>query len=56
MTDRRRLPGVTCPGCGGRIFLTVYTRHREKATVRVRKCAKCGHRIRTVERVESSKS
>lgn len=50
--------GVVCPKCGCRIFVTKYTRHRGRATVRVKKCTNkdCGHRIRTVEKVESNAS
>ena len=49
-----RAPGIACPKCDGRKLPTVYTRHRQGATVRVRKCRGCGHRIRTAERVEST--
>lgn len=47
--------GIVCPSCGRRPLTTSYTRHRPGATVRVRKCRACGHRLRTVERVESAR-
>lgn len=47
--------GFSCPKCGCPRLPRLYTRHRPAsgAIVRVRKCKDCGHRIRTVERVES---
>lgn len=47
-------PGVCCPKCGGRRFAVVYTRFRRAETVRVKRCRRCGHRIRTSERVVST--
>lgn len=50
--------GIACPRCGSRFLVTVFTRYRKGAIVRVRRCKAdgCGHRIRTVERVESYSS
>lgn len=57
-TTATRAParGIVCPSCGGGAFRAVYTRHRPGATVRVRSCRSCEHRIRTVERVESARA
>jgi transcriptional regulator NrdR family protein len=48
--------GIVCPKCGGRRLVTDYTRYRAGAIVRVRRCLEpaCGHRVRTIERVESA--
>lgn len=45
--------GVCCPRCGDVRLRTVFTRHRDGATVRVKACRSCGHRIRTRELVEA---
>jgi DNA-directed RNA polymerase subunit RPC12/RpoP len=47
-------PGLACPRCGDTRLVKFSTRHRVLATVRVRACRGCGHRIRTVERIESN--
>lgn len=45
--------GIFCPECGDPGSRTLYTRRpRPGAVTRVRACA-CGHRYRTVERMES---
>jgi hypothetical protein len=50
--------GIQCPRCGCHRWKALYTRYRAGAIVRVRRCRnrKCGHRIRTIERVESFSS
>jgi Zn ribbon nucleic-acid-binding protein len=46
--------GIVCPKCQARRLATDYTRYRAGAVVRVRRCVACGHRVRTIERVESA--
>lgn len=50
---KMQVRGIHCPSCQGRRLAACYTRHRPGATIRVRKCTACGHRIRTAERFES---
>jgi Zn ribbon nucleic-acid-binding protein len=45
--------GIVCPRCSHHRFRTVYVRYRRGANVRTRECRRCGHRIRTVEQVQS---
>lgn len=47
-------PGLVCPACGDCRMSVHYTTSavRTLATLRVRRCRHCGHRIRTVERIE----
>ena len=44
--------GLECPTCGCRHLPVLYTRHRDKQTIRVRQCRNCGRRIVTRERVD----
>lgn len=46
--------GVVCPKCGGGRLPVVSTRRLRGKTVRVRRCAGCGHAVRTGERIEST--
>ena len=48
-------PGLCCPKCGDcRLKVHYTTTHvRTLATLRVRRCRGCGHRVRTVERFEA---
>lgn len=52
----RSILGIACPRCTGCRFITMATRHRGDATVRVRRCLneKCGHRFRTKEVMHSA--
>lgn len=45
--------GICCPKCGDTRMKQTYTRYRGTATVRVRACQSCGHRIRTKEVIEA---
>lgn len=56
-TDYAQLPkpvGIVCPKCGGAVTV-LFTRRQSCRIARVRVCAsaKCGARIRTIERVVS---
>jgi hypothetical protein len=63
--------GIFCPKCGelisgkvpktatrknGHASFTLYTRYRPGAVYRARRCFKCGHQCRTVERIESNRA
>ena len=41
--------GIECPKCGGRLLTCVYTRHKDHATVRRKRCEKCGRGVLTRE-------
>jgi len=43
--------GLVCRGCGGRHFLTVYTRRRNDGIVRRKRCRNCGATITTREKM-----
>lgn len=45
--------GVACPKCGGIRLRVFRTLRYARGVVRVKLCKTCGHRFRTVERVES---
>ena len=42
--------GIECPSCACRHMYVIYTRHRGRAIVRVRRCRHCQRRIVTHER------
>jgi transcriptional regulator NrdR family protein len=49
-TDKRDR-GLTCPGCASHRLQVLYTRHRARSIMRVRRCRDCGRRVVTHERL-----
>lgn len=47
------LPGLVCAACGRNVWRVERTRLGTGVVRRWRKCAGCGHAIRTAERVEA---
>ena len=50
-SDACQLQGIECPRCGCRHLPVLYTRHRNKRTIRFRQCRYCGRRVMTYEEV-----
>lgn len=48
------MTGIPCPKCGHTRHRVTSNKPRRRKIVRVRKCKKCGHEIRTAERIESN--
>ena len=46
-----RRDGIRCPACGGRELGVLYTRHRWRRVMRVRRCGQCGRRVITYEQI-----
>jgi len=44
-------PSIACPKCGSRRLPVLYTRHRPKRIVRIRRCHDCRQRVVTYEEV-----
>lgn len=44
--------GIECPKCGGRLFTCIYTRRKEHAIVRRKRCEQCGKRVLTREELQ----
>lgn len=50
--DKKDKEGYRCPKCDCKHFLSGWTRHRRKSTVRSRVCRNCGRRVITVEKIK----
>lgn len=49
---RSAKPGLVCPNCQHPQLKTVRTKRGDGKNTRRRECKKCGHRVRTGERIE----